>query len=187
MTTTKRKAGDATRECGERIARFASPATRLLLAGDGLTTRSLQAWASAVLTVGSLAWRVRDRHGLPVGMAADVLGEHERLVVRRSTLVDPAGAVWSANEVVGRLDLDARATACLQGPGPLGPALLEAGVSGGRSLLDVGRMPWPLAPGARAAAYRLCLLRHGDEPLCVVREIFNPALIETGLRPEWRR
>ncbi|CAL9662183.1 hypothetical protein SUDANB145_07036 [Streptomyces sp. enrichment culture] len=184
VTTTERTADFASRERTDAIARFASPATRLLLAGDGLTTTSLQAWARAPLTVGTLEWQVRGDRDTPIAMAPAVLGGPDRVVVRSSTLVDPAGTVWSANVVVGRLDVDARTTACLQGAGPLGPELHRAGVSGHRSLLDIGRMPWPLVRGTAPAAYRICLLRHGAEPLGVVREIFNPALVDPRLLSE---
>ncbi|MEU4654118.1 hypothetical protein AB0G32_09260 [Streptomyces sp. NPDC023723] len=187
MTTTERTTGFAGPDSAGAIARFACPATRLLLAGDGLTTTSLQAWARAPLRVGALQWRVSDDRDTPLAMAPAVLGGSGRVVVRGSTLVDPAGTVWSANVVVGRLDLDARATACLKGDGPLGPELHRAGVRGPRSLLDIGRTPWPLAGAGTPAAYRICLLRHGTKPLGVVREIFNPALIDPRPLPERAR
>lgn len=178
VTTTERTAGFAPRDRADAIDGFACPATRLLLAGDGLTTTSLEAWARAPLRIGTLECRVRGGRDAPVAPAAAVLGDRDRFLVRGSTLADPAGTVWSANDVVARLDLDERITACLRGTAALGPALHRVGVRGRRSLLAVGRTPWPLAPAPVAAAYRVCLLRHGTEPLAVVREIFNPALID---------
>lgn len=187
VVTTERTAAFASQDRKDAIARFACPATRLLLAGDGLTTTSLQAWAQAPLRVGTLECQVRGDRDSPIAMASAVLGRPDRVVIRSSTLVDPAGTVWSANVVVGRLDVDARTAACLRGAGPLGPELHRAGVSGPRSLLDIGRTPWPLVRGGTPAAYRVCLLRHGAEPLGVVREIFNPALVDPRLLAERRR
>lgn len=182
VTTTEQSPG-----CGTfppEIARFASPATRLLLAADGLTTTLLEAWARAPLSVGTLDLQVTHFHSAPLLLPAAGIGPEVRVVVRRSTLVDPDGTVWSANDVVGRLDVDARVTACFQGVGPLGPELRKAGVSSHRALLETGRTPWPLAPASPAAAYRVYLLRHGDQPLGVVREVFNPAFVDARLLVE---
>ncbi|WP_129841374.1 hypothetical protein [Streptomyces sp. RFCAC02] len=157
--------------------RFASPLTRILLAGDGLTTTLLEALAGERPRL----HRVAQSHApaaaggpavpplLHVAPGTDVL-------VRRTALLRADGAPLSANHVVAHLGphLPAAITACLTGDSvPLGPALNAAGAGHRRTLLDVGRRTWD----ARPACYKTYLVWHGDAPLALINELFHPDLV----------
>ncbi|MFB4315184.1 hypothetical protein [Actinomadura sp. 21ATH] len=171
----RRRAGA---DIAARIARFASPATRLLLAGDGLTTTSLQAWAGGPMRVLEAEHGRVPRSRAPAG-AAELLEQGPGdvpLLLRRSLLAGPGGRVWSANVVVAGPGVPEEALACLRGDVPLGQALQAAGLGCRRTLADAGSGEAFWAGGP--AAFRCYVLRHRSRPLAVVCESFNPRLVD---------
>ncbi|GCD99104.1 hypothetical protein [Embleya hyalina] len=159
-----------------RIARFASPATRMLLAGDGLTTVLLQ----AVLRV-------------PLGIRTDsieqarasVLGDTEAVSAlrvpgrrpcwsRHSRLLTPDGATVSFNRVVAPTARDPRVDAAMADPEqPLGFALNGAGLTTVRQLHGVGRVRWPAGTG-RLCAFKTYTLHGPGGVLAFVHERYSP-------------
>ncbi|MEU3253649.1 hypothetical protein [Streptomyces sp. NPDC006997] len=183
MTTAQPTVVGTTAEAAEAAARFVSPATRHLLTTEGLTTALLESRAGGPMRMAHVGHRVVPPDQAPAE-AVTLLGGGGPLVVRDSLIAGPARRVWSANQVVGRLDLSAEAAACLRGDALLGFALRAAGIGRRRTLVEVGRCPWPLAVPkgpVPPAAFRRYVIWHGDdEALAVVREVFNPSLVEAG-------
>ncbi|SFJ00989.1 4-hydroxybenzoate synthetase (chorismate-pyruvate lyase) [Amycolatopsis sacchari] len=158
------------------IARFRCSSTRGLLGGRGLTTTSLVAMADGPLRV---LREVRDQ--VPASRVPreilDVLGK-EPLLVRCSALVGPGERVWSVNQVVARADVPEPVRQSLTGGAPVGAALRSVGIAHSRTLMAVGRRPWPLGSGP--AAFRAYVLWHAARPLAVVCETFNPEVVDAA-------
>ncbi|MFI7274249.1 hypothetical protein [Streptomyces sp. NPDC049879] len=157
--------------------RFASPLTRMLLAGDGLTTTLLEALSGERLHLHRIAQAQASAgaagHAVPGLLRAE---HHSTVLVRHSALLRQEGGAVSANHVVARIgqDLPPAVAACLTGDTlPLGPALSAVGAGHRRTVLDVGRRTW----GPRPACYKTYLIWLGDEPLALVHELFHPDLV----------
>ncbi|MGW7295894.1 chorismate--pyruvate lyase family protein [Streptomyces xiamenensis] len=160
----------------ERIADFASPLTRMLLSGDGLTTTALHALTGAAPRVRLLrADRIpAGRAGRPVPALLEI-GEEQGVLTRHSALTGPGGRWLSVNRVAARDDLLPEIRPLLaDGRLPIGAALHAAGTGHRRTVLDAGRRRWP---SGEPACYKTYLLWHGDRPLVLVNELFHPSLV----------
>ncbi|GGL05274.1 hypothetical protein [Nocardia jinanensis] len=151
---------------------FRDPLTRMLLVNDGYTTPALEAIVDADLSV-----RVGYQHAMNAtelpSTVVDALSvsAHDRVLVRRSRLVHGKLTV-SINYVVaasGRAEVygvDDSST-------PIGRSLMSRGVAQRRRILRVGLARWPDGRPCAARAYVL----HLDQPLCYIRETFNPSIV----------
>ncbi|WP_159037243.1 hypothetical protein [Streptomyces specialis] len=164
----------------ERIRHFASPVTRMLLSSEGLTTTLLESMAGESLHLTCLAQlRTPARetgNGVPALLRIDGGGD---VLVRYSATTRTGGQALSVNHVVARLGLAPGLEPCLTSRSiPLGPALTAAGTGYRRTLLDAGRRPWTDEDGHwRLAAYKTYLVWHGDDPLALINELFNPSAV----------
>jgi chorismate-pyruvate lyase len=162
-----------------RVALFASPATRMLLASDGLTTPLLQAAARVTVRadVSDVARVPAEDVDVCVRERLDVRAG-EPLLVRRTRLVAPGGDAVSDNVVVARADVDPRIDQAMRDRHtPFGFALADAGVHTVREMLYIGRAAWPRGG---ACACRVYLLWAVDGPMACIQELFNPELIPAG-------
>ncbi|MGQ4618678.1 3-deoxy-7-phosphoheptulonate synthase [Nocardia sp. R7R-8] len=156
------------------IGRFAHPLTRMLLASDGFTTPALAAILRTDLHV-----RVLRQDDIAAGRlpntVTDALGvsDSDRVIVRRSCLVNADLVTASVNYVVA-----VRAGAAASGMDdvrvPIGTGLISRGVAQRRHLLRTGVVRWP---DGRLCAARAYVMTLGDQPLCYIREAFNPDVI----------
>ncbi|MET8112901.1 hypothetical protein [Streptomyces prasinus] len=164
-----------------RITEFTSSRTRMLLAGDGLTTVLLEAAARAPLHVRITHVARLSAHALddPAPRAALELEAGRPCLLRRTRLVTPAGVPVSANVVVAAAGRDTDVDAVMPAPHPLGYALAGRGRRLERRLLHVGRAAWPEAPD-RICASKTYVMCHAGEPLVFVREMFSPAYFPAG-------
>ncbi|WP_147437621.1 hypothetical protein [Streptomyces radicis] len=166
-----------------KIRRFASPLTRMLLTSEGLTTTLLEAMAGESLHLRCLAQLRAPAHatgdGVPPLLRIDAGGD---VLVRYSATTRRGGPALSVNHVVARLGLAPGIQACLTSTSiPLGPALHAAGTGHRRTLLDAGRRAWRGEGGVtRPACYKTYLVWHGDEPLALIDELFNPGTVPAG-------
>ncbi|MGQ4601093.1 hypothetical protein [Nocardia sp. R6R-6] len=156
------------------IGRFGHPLTRMLLAGDGATMPVLEAMLGTELQVRVLRQddMVASRLPSSVSEALRVSGT-DRVVVRRSSLVDSDLVTVSVNYVV-----------FVGGPAaeygvddvrmPIGHNLISRGVSQRRDILRAGLTRWPDGRLCAAKAYVIVLV---DRPLCYIRESFNPNVV----------
>lgn len=166
-----------------RIRRFVSPVTRMLLASDGLTTTLLESLAGEPLHLQCLAQlRATARDAGPGVPGLLRTGEGGPVLLRYSAATVSDGRALSVNHVVARLGVAPGLEECLTSTSiPLGPALHAAGTGHRRTLLDVGRRSWQSDGGhARPACYKTYLLWHGEEPLALINELFNPAAVPAG-------
>jgi hypothetical protein len=84
-----------------RLGGFASPLTRMMLAGTGLTTPVLEAALGAALRVRGLWQDSVSVEQIPEGIAGELrLVNADRLVLRRSCLADFAMTLVSVNSVI---------------------------------------------------------------------------------------
>ncbi|MDT0342000.1 hypothetical protein [Streptomyces litchfieldiae] len=163
-----------------RIRGFASPLTRMLLSSDGLTTTLLESLAGESLHLHCLAQLRAPAHetgdGVPALLRIDRGGE---VLVRYSATTRHDGQALSVNHVVARVGLSPALEPCLTSTSiPLGPALHAAGTGHRRTLLDAGRRHWHGEGGlSRPACYKTYLLWHGDDPLALINELFNPGAV----------
>ncbi|MFI6310995.1 hypothetical protein ACIBEK_12865 [Nocardia fusca] len=165
---------------------FRDPLTRTLLAHDGYTTPALEAIVDAELSVRVVCQHDTSAAGLP-GTVLDALrlSGQDRVLVRRSRLVHGELTV-SLNYVVAA---HGRArTYGVDDPGsPIGRSLMSRGVAQRRRILRTGLARWPDGRLCAARAYVLLL----DQPLCYIRETFNPGVVspehDPGLDegPDW--
>ncbi|RKN45599.1 hypothetical protein [Streptomyces hoynatensis] len=169
-----------------RIARFACPATRMLLSSDGLTSTLLAAWLGTTVRVRRAHHRLVRAPQAPLGATALLrAGEADEFLVRRSVLAAGDGRDLSRNVVVARAGLLGAADRCLADPSALlGETLHAAGTGHRRSVLDAGRRPWDAA-GDAPAAYKTYVLWHGETPLVAISELFHPRVVpaELAARP----
>ncbi len=170
------------------MAVFASPATRILLASDGLTTTLLQAAVGWPLA--AQAHRIETVDGRGVSAAARFLlraGERDRFLVRQTTLVLPSGEPVSKNTVVLRLGVDPRIDAvAADGSRPIGFALAEADLIRERRIVSAGAAHWPLTPGTPRCAsktYVLTARTPTTVPVLCIQELFNPSFISAAPAP----
>ncbi|MFB4315993.1 3-deoxy-7-phosphoheptulonate synthase [Actinomadura sp. 21ATH] len=151
---------------------FTDPQTRMLLAGEGLTTPLLEAMLNTRLRVRVLHQEVTGADAVPAEIAGLLgVGAGEEVLVRRSSLLDPRSSPVTLNYVVGRhrpgdpaLDLHT----------PLGYSVLGRGLSQRRRIVHVGRDAWRRGTGAVPCAVKAYLMLIEDEPAFYVRECFNP-------------
>ncbi|MEU4840898.1 hypothetical protein [Nocardia testacea] len=167
-------------------AGFRDPLTRMLLAHDGYTTPALEAIVDADLAVRIVDQREMDAAGLP-GTVREALCARlrDRVLIRRSRLMH-AELVVSVNYVVA-----ARGRARVHGVddtgNPIGRSLMSRGLAQRRQILRAGLARWPDGRLCAARAYVLLL----DQPLCYIREMFNPGIISAehgpgvGEGPDW--
>ncbi|MGA5133627.1 hypothetical protein [Streptomyces blastmyceticus] len=169
------------------MAVFASPATRILLASDGLTTTLLQAAVGWPLA--AQVHRIEAVDGRGVSAAARFLlcaGERDRFLVRQTTLVLPSGEPVSENTVVLRLGVDPRIDAvAADGSRPIGFALAEADLIHERRIVSAGAAHWPLAPGTPRCVSKTYVLtaRTPTVPVLCIQELFNPSFISAAPTP----
>jgi 3-deoxy-D-arabino-heptulosonate 7-phosphate (DAHP) synthase class II/chorismate-pyruvate lyase len=161
-----------------QVAGFASPTTRMLLAGNGLTTPVLEAALGAALRVRVLRQDDVPAEQIPDGIVRDLrLVSGQRALVRRSCLVDSGMTLMSVNLVIAaagramdsgidRVDI------------PIGRSLIAPGISQHRRNLRTGLACWPDGRECAAKAYLIVL---NDQPLCYIRECFNPSLMSPDL------
>ncbi|WP_280389560.1 3-deoxy-7-phosphoheptulonate synthase [Nocardia wallacei] len=158
----------------DEIAQFAHPLTRMLLASDGFTMPVLEAILRTELQVRVLRQDDVAAARIPAAVtdALQVSGA-DRVIVRRSCLIDPDLVTVSVNHVV---TVSGPAAACgvddVQMP--IGYTLVSRGVSQRRQVLRAGVARWPDGRLCAAKAYVIVL---GDRPLCYIRESFNPDVI----------
>jgi 3-deoxy-D-arabino-heptulosonate 7-phosphate (DAHP) synthase class II/chorismate-pyruvate lyase len=161
-----------------QVAGFASPLTRMLLAGNGLTTPVLEAALGAALQVRVLRQDSVSAEQIRDGIAGHLrLAGGDRVVVRRACLVDSAMTPVSVNLTIATVDA-ATAMGIDRVDTPIGYSLIASGVSQHRRNLRVGLARWPDGRECVAKAY---IVRLGDQPVCYIRECFNPSLISPEL------
>jgi 3-deoxy-D-arabino-heptulosonate 7-phosphate (DAHP) synthase class II/chorismate-pyruvate lyase len=160
------------------FAGFASPLTRMLLAGNGLTTPVLEAALGTALQVRVLRQDDVSGDQIPDAIARDLrLSSGGRAVVRRSCLVDSGMTLVSVNLVVATVGA-ATAEGIDRVDIPIGYSLIAPGSSQYRHNLRAGLARWPDGRECVAKAYLVVL---DDQPLCYIRECFNPSLISPDL------
>jgi len=163
--------------------RSLSPAWALLLFGDGSPTRALSLAARSPLGVDVLgaAEAAEGDDGAPAGALAGLGAPRVRRRVwlrsARGERLGYAVSWWAARDLAAHLP-DARA--------PIGGALAAARTETARELFLVTRgagghaeLDAAFAPAARAGAPlwgRWYVMRAGGRALCVVHEVFSPAL-----------
>ncbi|MBO0880055.1 MAG: 3-deoxy-7-phosphoheptulonate synthase [Mycobacterium sp.] len=161
-----------------QVAGFASPLTRMLLAGNGLTTPVLEAALGTTLRVRVLRQDSLTVEQMPDGIARNLqLVNGDRVVVRRACLVDSEMTLVSVNFVVATVGA-ATATGIDRVDIPIGYSLIASGVSQHRHTLRAGLARWPDGRECVAKAYLVML---DDQPVCYIRECFNPSLIPADL------
>ncbi|WP_116209263.1 hypothetical protein [Streptomyces olivoreticuli] len=159
-----------------RIAQFTSPATRILLAGDGLTTVLLQAASQALLDIRTDAIEQTRANALgdTEAVSALHLQDQELCWLRHSRLLTPGGATISLNKVVAPTARDPRLDAAMGDPErPLGFALSRAGLTTVRRLHNVGRARWP-AGGDQLCAFKTYTMHGPGGVLVFVHERYSP-------------
>lgn len=159
---------------------FGQPLTRMLLASDGFTMPALEAVIGRELHVQVLHQVAHPADRLPVIVTAPLrLSASDRVIVRRSCLVDAAAATVSVNHVVS-VSGPAATYGLADSQIPIGQNLISQGLSQRRHLLRAGLMRWP---DGRLSATRAYVMLLGDRPLCYIRESFNPAIIPSDHTP----
>jgi 3-deoxy-D-arabino-heptulosonate 7-phosphate (DAHP) synthase class II len=158
----------------DAVARFTHPMTRMLLAGDGLTTPALEALVGSALQVRVLRQDVVCADAV-TGVVGAALAPDEgaEVVVRRSCLVDAESVPASLNYVVA-VRHRAAEWGIQSSVDPIGPRLVARGAAQQRQLLWAGTARWL---DGRACAAKAYVIRVHTEPLCYIRECFNPDLI----------
>ncbi|MGE2817454.1 3-deoxy-7-phosphoheptulonate synthase [Mycobacterium heidelbergense] len=150
----------------------------MLLAGNGLTTPVLEAALGTALRVRVLRQDDVAVEQIPAGIAGQLrLVGQERVVVRRSCLVDPVLNLVSVNLVIAAAG-PATASGIDRLDKPIGYSLIAPGISQQRHNLRVGLARWP---DGRECAVKAYLVLLDDQPLCYIRECFNPSLISADL------
>jgi 3-deoxy-D-arabino-heptulosonate 7-phosphate (DAHP) synthase class II len=161
-----------------QVGGFASPLTRMLLAGNGLTTPVLEAALGATLRVRVLRQDSVSVKQIPDGIARDLrLVNGNPVVVRRACLVDTGMTPVSVNLVIAAVSATT-AKGIDRVDTPIGYSLIASGVSQHRQTLRVGLARWPDGRECVAKAY---IVELDDEPVCYIRECFNPSLIPPDL------
>jgi 3-deoxy-D-arabino-heptulosonate 7-phosphate (DAHP) synthase class II len=161
-----------------QVAGFASPLTRMLLAGNGLTTPVLEAALGTTLRVRVLRQDRVPVEQIPYGIAQDLrLADGDCVVVRRACLVDSRMTPVSVNMVIAAVG-PATAAGIDRVDIPIGYSLIASGVSQHRRNLRAGLARWPDGGDCAAKAY---LVQLADQPACYIRECFNPSLISPDL------
>jgi 3-deoxy-D-arabino-heptulosonate 7-phosphate (DAHP) synthase class II len=162
----------------QQVAGFASPPTRMLLAGNGLTTPVLEAALGTALRVRVLRQDFVSVQQIPEEIAQYLrLAGEDQVVVRRSCLLDPQMTLVSVNLVVATWGA-ATATGIDRVDIPIGYSLIAPGICQHRRNLRAGLARWPDGRVCAAKAYLVLL---NDQPACYIRECFNPSLISAEL------
>lgn len=164
-----------------RVARFASPVTRILLASEGLTTPLLQAASDGSLQARVLSLREVDAETLDPGVRVRLrLSGLEPCLVRRTRLVLDCGTTVSDNIVVARMGVDPRVDRVAGDAGrPLGFALADSGLVLQRRVHWVGRRRWLDGGPCAGKAYTL---HDADRPLVHIEELFSPQVVPADVR-----
>jgi 3-deoxy-D-arabino-heptulosonate 7-phosphate (DAHP) synthase class II/chorismate-pyruvate lyase len=161
-----------------QVAGFASPLTRMLLVGNGLTTPTLEAALGTTLQVRVLRQDYVTVEQIPDRIAEDVrLVSGDRVVVRRTCLIDSRMTPVSVNLVIATVGT-ATATGIYRVDIPIGYSLIASGVSQHRQNLRAGLARWPDGRVCAAKAYTILL---DGQPVCYIRECFNPSLVSPEL------
>ncbi|WP_433631249.1 3-deoxy-7-phosphoheptulonate synthase [Nocardia sp. CA-120079] len=167
--------GSGSRTATQQIARFGDPITRRLLASDGFTQPRLEAILGTDLQVRVLRQDELAAHQLPATVADALrLAGPDRVIVRRSCLINADMVTASMNYVVA---VSGQATAAGTDDlhVPIGRGLISRGLSQRRHVLRAGVTRWPDGRLCAAKAYVIMLGDH--QPLCYIREIFNPSVV----------
>ncbi|MFI7671897.1 3-deoxy-7-phosphoheptulonate synthase [Nocardia sp. NPDC049526] len=167
--------GSAPRTAIQQIARFGHPITRRLLASDDFTQPRLEAIIGTDLQVRVLRQDELAAEQLPATVA-DALGlaGPDRVIVRRSCLINADMVTASVNYVVA-VSGSAAAAGTDDLHVPIGRGLISRGLSQRRHVLRAGVTRWPDGRLCAAKAYVIMLGDH--QPLCYIREIFNPSVV----------
>ncbi|MFG2000629.1 3-deoxy-7-phosphoheptulonate synthase [Spirillospora sp. NPDC048911] len=169
---------------GRAAARFTDPGTRMLLAGEGLTTPVLERMLATRLQVRVLRQDLVPVTDVPGEVTALLgLGSGGEALVRRSCLVDPDLSPVSLNQVIaataaadGRLYGDVTSLDT-----PIGHSLIGRRVPQRREILHVGRSTWWHGGVGRPCAVRSYVMLIDDEPWCHIRECFNPRHVPSAV------
>jgi 3-deoxy-D-arabino-heptulosonate 7-phosphate (DAHP) synthase class II len=151
----------------------------MLMASDGFTMPVLEAILETELQVRVLRQDDIGAARLPAAVvdALRLVESTDRVIVRRSCLIDPDLKTVSVNHVVtvaGAADASAAADVNV----PIGHSLMSRGVSQRRQILRTGLARWLDGRPCAAKAYVITLR---DRPLCYIREWFNPAVIDPAV------
>ncbi len=169
---------DAHSALQEQVAGFASPTTRMLLAGNGLTAPVLEAALGAALRVRVLRQDSVPAEQIPEAIARELrLTHRDRVVVRRSCLLDAQLTLVSVNIVIAAIG-EPTAAGIARLDVPIGYSLIAPGISQHRRILRAGMGRWPDGRECAAKGYVVDL---DERPWCYIRECFNPSLISAEL------
>ncbi|WP_067678200.1 hypothetical protein [Nocardia miyunensis] len=163
------------------IDRFHHPATRALLASEGLTTTALERLLAGGLSVRVMRQDEVAARALPAFLV-DALGLRagDRALIRHSRLVTPERTV-SINYVAAVAQpADENGLSDLRTP--IGHGLLARGLSQRRRIMWAGTRTWP---DGRACAARAYVMSIGDRPVCWIREAFDPAVVPAEHAMVW--
>ncbi|WP_327100910.1 3-deoxy-7-phosphoheptulonate synthase [Nocardia vinacea] len=167
--------GSGPRTATQQIARFGHPITRRLLASDGFTQPRLEAILGTDLQVRVLRQDELAAEQLPATVSDALrLAGPDRVIVRRSCLINADMVTASMNYVVA-VSGPAAAAGTDDLHVPIGRGLISRGVSQRRHVLRAGVTRWPDGRLCAAKAYVIMLGDH--QPLCYIREIFNPSVV----------
>ncbi|MEV2225770.1 3-deoxy-7-phosphoheptulonate synthase [Nocardia vinacea] len=167
--------GSGSRTATQQIARFGHPLTRMLLASDGFTQPRLEAILGTDLQVRVLRQDELAAEQLPATVADALrLAGPDRVIVRRSCLINADMVTASVNYVVA-VSGPAAAAGTDDLHMPIGRGLISRGLSQRRHVLRAGVTRWPDGRLCAAKAYVIMLGDH--QPLCYIREIFNPSVV----------
>jgi chorismate-pyruvate lyase len=164
------------------IAAFTSPATRMLLAGDGSTTLLLQAVTRGPVTVRVLCLTTERAADLPPGLRALLeLDDHSTVLTRRSVLLDETHRPISSNHVVSPADDDTLRLLAADPTRPIGLGLIGEGLDHTRRPQATGLAHWD--DDHSAAASKAYLISRGRVPRMFLWERFDPARFDPATIP----
>ncbi|MEV4234901.1 3-deoxy-7-phosphoheptulonate synthase [Nocardia sp. NPDC049737] len=167
--------GSGPRTAMQQIARFGHPITRRLLATDGFTQPRLEAILGTDLQVRVLRQDELVAEQLPATVSEALrLAGPDRVIVRRSCLINADMVTASVNYVVA-VSGPATAAGTDDLHVPIGRGLVSRGLSQRRLVLRAGVTRWP---DGRLCAFKAYVIMLGEhQPLCYIREIFNPSFV----------
>lgn len=151
---------------------FRHPLTRKLLAYSGYTTPALEAILAAELAVRVVYQTEMGASQLPCAVTDGLnVSRRARVLVRRSQLT-AAELTVSVNYVVS-VTGPTETYGLDNSHAPIGRSLISRGVRQQRRILRTGLARWPDGRDCAARSYLLIV----DQPLCYIRESFNPNLV----------
>ncbi|MQY20502.1 hypothetical protein [Nocardia macrotermitis] len=156
-----------------QIERFHHPATRILLASEGLTTTALEHLVGCGLNVRVSTQDEIPAAALPAFVATALrLRTTDRVVIRHSRLVTPERTISINYVAAPAQSTDANGLADLDTP--IGHGLIARGLTQRRRIMWAGTRTWPDGRPCAARAYVMSL---GGRPVSWIREAFDPDVI----------